>query len=153
MGANVLRKKTVTALLALVGTLLAGMVTAGPATAAEMDPVITGTPVPANGRVSCYGYYGTFKAETLVFVVDWITSSNECFGIATDNTIWHAWPNSGGWHPMPGNGHADSVAFGLFREDPVTKFKKAAVYAIVNDSFWCQNYYPSTDWSGWYRCG
>jgi hypothetical protein len=153
VGDDVLRRKTVTVLLALVGTLLAGVLTAGSAAAAQEVPVMQATSVPANGRVSCYGYYGTFRTDTLVIVVDWITSSNECFGIATDNTIWHTWPNSGGWRPMPGNGHADSIAYTQFREDPVTKFRKIAVYAAVNDSYWCQNYYPSTDWGGWYRCG
>jgi hypothetical protein len=110
------------------------------------------TPVPANGRVSCYGYYGTFKTGTDVMVVDWETSSDECFGISTDRTIWHAWPNSGGWKRMPGNGHADYI-YPLVVE---TSTKARVVMVSIPSAprwRWCQNYTPSTNWTGdWYDC-
>jgi hypothetical protein len=110
------------------------------------------TPVPAGGRVSCYGYYGTFKAGTDVMVVDWETSSDECFGIATDRTIWHVWPKSGGWKPMPGNGHADYVY-----PEVVERSDKARAVMVSIPSAprwrWCQDYFVSTDWTGsWYDC-
>jgi len=110
------------------------------------------TPVPANGRVSCYGYYGTFKVGTEVMVVDWATSSDECFGIATDRTIWHTWPGSGGWTPMPGNGHADYIYDYIVEGSD--GFRAISVYIPSAPSyFWCQNYTPATGWTGdWYDC-
>jgi hypothetical protein len=153
-------------LLALLGTLF----TTAQASAAPVNPAGTDgtygttatppsrmTPVPANGRVSCWGYYGTFKTGTHVMVVDWQTSSDECFGIATDRTIWHAWPNSNGWHRMPGGGHADFI-YNLPYEQP-DGFRMVPVFASSNGTYWCQNYYPATGypsfgWTGdWYLCG
>lgn len=130
------------------------LLTAGSAAAAPGSPdILAVTPVPASGQVSCYGYFGTFKAGTDVVVIGWDSSSNECFGIATDRTIWHTWPNSGGWRRMGGNGHADEIAWPWFTEDPATGWRQAAVYAASNDSIWCQDYYPTSDWTGiWYRC-
>lgn len=110
------------------------------------------TPVPSTGRVSCFGYFGTFKIGTHVMVVDWATSSDECFGIATDRTIWHTWPGSGGWTPMPGNGHADDI-YPLIVENLSTGYRSVTV--VIPGAaipFWCQDYTPSTDWTGWYAC-
>ena len=136
-----------------VGTLFdAGQVSAAPAQpVGTTGTIIRETPVPANGKVSCYGYYGTFKVGTDVIVVDWNTSSDECFGIATDRTIWHTWPGSGGWRPMPGNGHADGIY--SIAEDSTTGFRGVSVFVTSNSSIWCQNYYRSGGWTGsWYRC-
>jgi hypothetical protein len=149
--------KIAVVLMALFGTLF----TTGQASAAPTNNdgtygtagVITRmTAVPANGRVSCFGYYGTFKTGTYVMVVDWATASDECFGIATDRTIWHVWPNSGGWKPMPGGGHADLI-YGEIVENVTTGARGIAVFATTNGTYWCQNYYRSTDWTGdWYLC-
>jgi hypothetical protein len=135
------------------GTLLgAGLASAEPdQTEGTTAGIIRVTPVPANGRVSCYGYYGTFKAGTDVIVVDWATASDECFGIATDRTIWHAWPNSGGWKPLPGNGHADHVY--RFVEyvnpsSPVYRYRAVFVHADSNNTDWYQWYYPNSGWTG-----
>ncbi|MGB3441637.1 MAG: hypothetical protein WBA97_23065 [Actinophytocola sp.] len=130
-----------------------GQAPAGPEQPVETTGEITRmTPVPANGRVSCYGYYGTFKAGTEVMVVDWATSSDECFGIATDRTIWHTWPGSGGWTPMPGNGHADYI-YPFIDEDP-DGYRVVVVHIPSAPRYWwCQNYYPSVGWTGdWYDC-
>lgn len=113
--------------------------------------VVRMTPVPASGRVSCYGYYGTFKAGTEVMVVNWDTVADECFGIATDRTIWHVWPNSGGWRPMPGGGHADYIVNYAYEEpngyrDIMVWIPGAAI------PFWCQDYLHTTGWRGWYNC-
>jgi hypothetical protein len=145
-------------LLALLGTLFStAQASAAPArepagTYGTTGTVTRMTPVPANGRVSCYGYYGTFKTGTYVMVVDWVTSSDECFGIAPDRTIWHAWPNSGGWKRMPGNGHADHMYTGIAEwSDGV---RAVPVFVSSNGTYWCQNYYPTTGWTGdWYLCG
>lgn len=140
-------------LMALVGALLVtGQASATTQEPASVNGTVTRmTPVPANGRVSCYGYYGTFKAGTYVMVVDWVTSSDECFGIATDRTIWHTWPGSGGWKRMPGNGHADFINSDIWEwTDGV---RTVSVFVVSNGSYWCQNYYPVDGWEGfWYRC-
>lgn len=141
-------------LIALFATLFGAV----PASATPEQPMGTNgtvtrmTLVPANGRVSCYGYYGTFKPATYVMVVDWVTSSDECFGIATDRTIWHTWPGSGGWTPMPGGGHADLIHTGIV-ELP-DGFRAVSIYAQSNNTYWCQNYEPTKGgWSGdWYLC-
>jgi hypothetical protein len=141
-------------LLALLGTLFSAT---AQASAASAEPVgVEGTvtrmaPVPANGRVNCYGYYGTFKTGTYVMVVDWVTTSDECFGIAPDRTIWHAWPGSGGWRQMPGNGRADHMYTGIVEwSDGV----RTVPVFVSSGSYWCQNYYPGSGWEGvWYRCG
>lgn len=113
--------------------------------------VVRMTPVPASGIVSCYGYYGTFKAGTEVMVVNWDTVADECFGIATDRTIWHAWPNSGGWKPMPGNGHADFID-DVALEDPDIPFRDIAVIIPgAANPYWCQSFYEGA-WQGWYNC-
>ncbi|MFD8497838.1 hypothetical protein [Amycolatopsis sp. NPDC059657] len=105
-----------------------------------------------NGRVSCAGYYGTFKAGSYAMVATWDNSGDayECFGIATDRTIWHAWPGSGGWKPMPGNGHADD-AYSIYQDS----FRRIVMVAIPNAPrpLWCQDYTRSTGWTGkWYEC-
>ncbi|UOZ04941.1 hypothetical protein [Amycolatopsis sp. WQ 127309] len=103
------------------------------------------TAVPAGGRVSCYGYYGTFKAGTYVMVVDWIHTSDECFGISTDRTIWHAWPNSGGWKKMGGNGLADTIAYA---EDEGTNGSKGVVVRVAaSNKYWVQRYAPPLGWT------
>ncbi|TDP97604.1 hypothetical protein [Labedaea rhizosphaerae] len=108
------------------------------------------TPVPASQRVACYGYYGTFKAGSSVMVVDWIHTSDECFGISTDRTIWHAWPNSGGWKKLGGGGSADDVAGVVNEQSDGTK--GVVVWAASNNSYWAQEYHPVTGWTNsWYR--
>ena len=116
------------------------------------------TAVPAGGRVSCYGYYGTFKAGSHVMVVDWATASDECFGIATDRTIWHAWPGANGWHRLPGDGHADDVT-GIMAEitDPMNLnygARGVVVHASTNNTNWYQLYELPGGWTGdWNQLG
>lgn len=126
---------------------------AAPAQPIGATGIIAVTPVPANGRVSCYGYYGTFLVGSDVIVVDWYTTNNnECFGIATDRTIWHAWQGSGGWKPLPGNGHADDT-WGTYENlDTHQRTIKVVIYGAPQP-YWCQDYTPSTNWDGdWYAC-
>ena len=140
-------------LLALLGTLFS---TAQASAAPAGENGTTGTvtrmaPVPADGRVNCYNYWGTFKTGTYVMVVDWVTTVDECFGIAPDRTIWHAWPGSGGWKRMPGNGRADHMYTDIVEwSDGV----RTVPVFVGSGSYWCQNYYPGAGWEGvWYRCG
>jgi hypothetical protein len=126
---------------------------ASAAPAQTMGPawgIIRQTPVPANGRVSCFGYYGTFKVGTDVIVVDWDHTSDECFGIATDRTVWHTWPNSGGWTPMAGGAHADGI-YSVGPEDSYGN-KSVSVFVNSNSSVWAQDYDYIDGWKGsWYR--
>jgi hypothetical protein len=130
--------------------------TAATAPASTNGTVTRTTLVPADGRVSCYGYYGTFKPATYVIVIDWVTASDECFGITADRRIWHTWPGSGGWKVMPGNGHADLVNTAIVELGDGTR--GVSVFATTNGTTWCQNYYPDNragapGWTGdWYLC-
>ncbi|MFJ6673599.1 hypothetical protein ACIQMJ_21025 [Actinosynnema sp. NPDC091369] len=160
--------------LALVGALLGSLFSAGSASAqgrsagtqsggtgsgqvrasatqpADIDRV---TAVPSTGKVSCYGYTGTFLAGTNVVVVNWLSTDDECFGIATDRTIWHAWPGSGGWHKMPGGGYADSVAYSLFLENPSTEQREVVFWTRSSDKFWCQDFRLPGGWDAfWFEC-
>jgi hypothetical protein len=160
--------------LALVGTLLGSLLGAGSASAqgrsagtqlavtrsaqvgasaiqpADIDRV---TAVPSTGKVSCFGYTGTFKTGTSVVVVNWLSTDDECFGIATDRTIWHAWRDSGGWHKMPGGGYADSIAYSLFLENPSTEQREVVVWARSSNTFWCQDFRLDGGWDAfWFAC-
>ncbi|MFD8499854.1 hypothetical protein [Amycolatopsis sp. NPDC059657] len=137
-------------LLALVGGLLGAALNAGPASADEY-PNVRDVAVPASGKVTCFGYTGTFRARTTVALVDWKSSNDECFGITPDRTVWHTFPNAGGWQRMGGTRPAGAVASGLFRENPLT----GAKVAVVADGavFYCQNYRRPVGWTDiWYRC-
>ena len=117
---------------------------------ADIDRV---TAVPSTGKVTCYGYTGTFRAGTNVVVVNWLSTSDECFGIATDRTIWHAWPDSGGWHKMPGGGYADSIAYSVFLEEPSTGQREVVVWTRSSDKFWCQDFRRPGGWDAfWFEC-
>jgi hypothetical protein len=60
---------------------------------------------------TCFGFTGTFKTGTTVQHADWNwdDKTDECFGIAPDRTIWHAYRTSGGWLKMPHNSRADDT--------------------------------------------
>ena len=105
------------------------------------------TDVPPGGRVSCFGYYGTFLAGSRVVVVDWVHTSDECFGIATDRTIWHAWVGSGGWQRMPGTFYADDIAGIRDESADGTKGIRVREDTIYHHSYY-QLYTPSAGWSG-----
>ncbi|MFE2756692.1 hypothetical protein ACFXGA_32325 [Actinosynnema sp. NPDC059335] len=101
---------------------------------------------------TCFGYTGTFRDGSSVVYVDWITTGDECFGIAPDRTIWHAWPGSGGWQMMPGNGRADDTR-DHFYENTSTGSRTAGVWVADGTGYWCQDYTPSGGWTGhWYDC-
>ncbi|WIX85640.1 hypothetical protein [Amycolatopsis sp. DG1A-15b] len=136
------------------GSVLVG---GGRASAAPAQPAGTAATaywasVPANGRVNCFNYWGTFKQGTDVLVVDWATSStNECFGIAPDRTIWHAWTGSGGWKVMPGNGRADYIYD--VGENVANGARVVMVSVAGSTSLWCQYYYRDGGWTGsWPVC-
>jgi hypothetical protein len=122
------------------------------ASSAAQEPAATAgtayhfTPVPASGRLPCFGYYGTFKQGSFVMVVDWVHTSDECFGISTDRTIWHAWPNSGGWKKMDGNGLADDIAYAV--DEGSNGSKGVVVWVAGSNKYWVQRYAPPLGWTG-----
>ncbi|MDX3190106.1 hypothetical protein PV458_16995 [Streptomyces sp. MN03-5084-2B] len=128
-----------------------GRAAAAPAQPAGTSPTVRIAPIPDDGRVNCFNYVGTFKQDTGVWVVGWQGGSTyECFGIAPDRTIWHAWPGSGGWKPMPGNGRADFV-FDAW--DNTAGDRRITVYVTAISTPYCQNYSRSGGWTGhWYPC-
>lgn len=108
------------------------------------------TPVPAGGRVSCYGYYGTFKVGSRVMVVDWIHSSDECFGVATDGSVWHTWPASGGWKKMGGSIDASDIS-GPWPEQ-ANGTKGVEVWLEFDHTVWYTRYSLPLGWTNeWAR--
>ena len=145
--------KVAVLLLALLGALFTtAQASAAPAGEnGTTGSVINMAPVPADGKVNCFNYIGNFKTGTYVMVVDWLTSTQECFGIAPDRTIWHTWPGAGGWKRMPGNGRADLMYTGIVEWSDGAR---TVPVFVSSGSYWCQNYYPGIGWEGvWYRCG
>jgi hypothetical protein len=102
MGKVLMRRKIMSILAIAATAVTALLVVAGPAQ--------------ADIRRNCFGYTGNFKSGTRMEYADWNSDStpDECFGIAPNRTIWHAWPHSGGWFEMPNDGRADNVV-GSFR--------------------------------------
>jgi hypothetical protein len=130
--------------LVVAGFALTAAVTAAPSAAASTSAYFVA--VPALGHVNCYNYVGTFKQGSHVMVVDWIHGSDECFGIAPNRTIWHAWPGSGGWQKMAGSGLADDIFLPV--QEHADGTRGVTVRVTANNSVWIQLYYPSTGWTG-----
>jgi len=98
-----------------------------------------------------YGYKGTFRDGTKILDVNWFNSGRwESFGIAPDRTIWHAWPDSGGWRQMPGNGRADHVTAAYW--NTTTGIRIVEVYVSSNGSYWCNTDPGNGRWGGWWNC-
>jgi len=156
-GDEMLRRLTImtTGLLlagALVGT--ASPAWAGAAPTAGRGPAVVRVSAPSGVHplsytLNCFGYIGTFKSGSRVMLVDWTAngSVDECFGIAPNRTIWHAWPNHR-WIEMPNNGLAD---------DTDVAFLDGAGHHVVSVwvanpfSFWCSTL--TSGWQRWVRCG
>lgn len=99
---------------------------------------------------SCFGYTGTFKDASVVIEAnyDYTGATEECFGIAPNRTIWHAWPNSGGWKQMPNNGRADNMA-GWYKNGD----GRVGVIVYVNSvGDYCSLRNQGPGWGGWFRC-
>jgi hypothetical protein len=151
----------VLAMTALLGASL--LTTASPASA--MPPVSCDNPGGSvcynntdyiSGTLSwpyeCFGWVGDFKGNSRVMLVDWNKDNrwDECFGIAPNRAIYHAWPNSVGWDPMPNGGAADDVAsaflyLGVYRTVKV----RVATYAYIG--YYCSSLINNS-WGSWGRC-
>jgi hypothetical protein len=105
-----------------------------------------------NFKYSCFGYTGTFWAGTRIALVDWQQdgSIDECFGIAPDSTIWHAWRNSGGWKQMPHNGRADDTDAAYYHPNG-NRFITVFVYGQFSVKEYWESTYSNGSWGPWYR--
>jgi hypothetical protein len=126
-----------------LGLLLTG------ALAATAMPAMAQTPVTtflyggaSNFDFPCFGYKGHFRGGTYIAEVDW-GGFSECFGIAPDGTIWHAWRNSGVWQQMPDNVRADHISFAYRDRDghrgiavEVHEDHLVTLYESTYGSFW-----------------
>jgi hypothetical protein len=124
--------------------------TSGSNAAPVVQRIAVGEPGVADYRARCFGYVGTFRDGTAILVVDWNAdgTADECFGIAPNRTIWHAWPNSRRWHVMPHNGRADDTWNAFYNSAG-----QRTVQVYVNPGqVWCSSYRPG-GWQRWVRCG
>jgi hypothetical protein len=107
-------------------------------------------PVPPNGQAPCFNFWHTFIPGTQIRQVDWNGDRvwDECYGIAPDRTIWHAWPGHG-WVKMPGPGLADNT---LPAQLAGGNHRMVVYVAGPPASHWYTELLPS-GWSSWFRCG
>jgi hypothetical protein len=97
---------------ALVGLAVAAALIATPAAASASV-----VPQPKTMTYECFGYTGTFKYGTIILKPDWDRATSgptkgpdECFGVAPNGVVYHAWRNHP-WIPMPyHNVLADNMA-------------------------------------------
>ena len=127
-------------------------VSASDARNANVPPVVV-TPQSANAAAAftCSTYSGTFRANSNspFGVISWSNGTEECFGIAPSGTIWHSWPNSGGWKEMPNNGRGVYVYAGYDYG-----YGKAIEVISSSGAFWCSFLdYETNTWGRWYENG
>jgi hypothetical protein len=108
---------------------------------------------PANATTwttECWGREGTFKGDADVMVVDWNGDNrwDECFGIAPNRAIYHAWPNSVGWDPMPNGGLADEV-FSAFLYQ--SRYHTVSVWVSTVSRYYCSSLIGN-GWQPWGQC-
>ena len=143
MGKTTLRSRIIS-MMAIVATAFATL-------------FVAAAPAQADTHHSCFGYTGNFKTGTRIEYADWNSdgTTDECFGIAPDRTIWHAWPHSAGWAEMPHEGRADNLV-GSFHGSFGSPGKARVVIVRVtggNDYYsWLWDSYASQGWYGWSQC-
>ncbi|MFC5721018.1 XRE family transcriptional regulator [Streptomyces gamaensis] len=96
--------------------------------------------------VTRYGYQGTFSEGSHVMDAPW----KESFAVAAKRTIWHAWPGSGGWQPMPHNGWADDIT-GVYQEKNGSR-RMVEVWVAHSNSYWCSESPGDGAWGRWRNC-
>lgn len=109
----------------------------------DARPIVNGT-----FTYQCFGREGIFKGDSNILIVDWDRDGrdDECFGIAPNRVIYHAWENSVGWDPMPNNGRADDMWFPFFYEN---RYRTVSV-SVVGKGFYCSSLIGS--WKPWGPC-
>jgi len=123
-------------------------------TAAVMAGAVLATASPAHASAqsspdSCFGYTGAFKTGSKVLKVDWEDANtvvDECFGVAPDRTIWHAWPGSGGWQEMPNNGRADNMLTPFYS---VQGRRAVAALVASTNTVYCSMRNAGPGWGVW----
>jgi hypothetical protein len=102
----------------------------------------------ASEPYTCFGYTDTFKSGSLM-AVDWNgdRTRDECFAIAPNQTIWHAWPRSGAWRVMPNNGVADDTS-GAWTDSAGRRVVSVWVNGYGRYCSWL----TSSGWQGWHGC-
>jgi hypothetical protein len=107
------------------------------------QPIVNGT-----YTYQCFGREGVIKGDSKVLIVDWNKDGrdDECFGIAPNRAIYHAWPSSVGWDPMPNNGLADDTWFPFFYQN---KYHTVSV-SVAGKGFYCSSLIGS--WQPWGPC-
>jgi hypothetical protein len=72
--------------------------------------VVAPSPASADYQARCF-YPGVFRDGSSILRVDLNNdgTTDKCFGIAPNRTIWNSWPRSNGWWELPNNGRADDV--------------------------------------------
>jgi hypothetical protein len=149
-------------LLAVTLMVAGGLLALTPATANASNPACTNSrgvvcfayaspagTTPDWSTNYCFNQEGHFRLGTSVIKVDWTSngSFDECFGIAPDRRIYHAWPNSVGWDPMPNNGLADIVDIAF----PVSGNHTISVFVYSNNKDYCSTLAQGA-WTPWYIC-
>lgn len=97
--------------LVLVPAAAAAETRAAADTVVWYQPRYNSIPAEAAYTGECFGREGRFKGGAFILKVDWNRDKrwDECFGISPDRQIFHAWPSSVGWDPMPHGGRADNT--------------------------------------------
>jgi lysophospholipase L1-like esterase len=98
---------------------------------------------------NCFGFTGWFKLGSHVEQADWDGDGlpNECFGIAPDRRIYHAWPGHR-WVEMPNGGRADDVDSSYVES---TASRRRGVRVVVSDvGRYCSTL--DSKWSPWSLC-
>jgi hypothetical protein len=95
----------------------------------------------------CFGYTGYFRSGSYVMGADWDRNGtvDECFGIAEDRTIWHAWPGSGSWQEMPHNGRADDTDSYF-----ISQGRRTVRVFVSPNQLYCSSL--GSSWMTWVRC-
>jgi len=102
-----------------------------------------------SGKVTCFGFVGTFIPGTHVQHANWngVGAPDECYGIAPGRTIWHAWPGHS-WVQMPNAGRADNT---LPPQLAGGNHRMVVYVAGPPASHWYTDLHCAA-WTGWARC-
>lgn len=97
--------------------------------------------------VSAFGYGGEAICGTEALTVYSGGVAKEAFVIGTNWAIWHAWPDSDGWHSLGGVAeHTTANGVYLLSSNPYVIWTYG-----TNGSPYCSNW-GIPNWSSWYAC-
>jgi hypothetical protein len=110
--------------------------------------VAMASPASASFNEWCW-HRGTFRDGTIVMRVDWDGggSTDECFGIAPDRTIWHDWATSGGWQILRRDGRADCMAGWAWH--PHTPYRRVYVGVVGYGLYSTELSTVTGEWQPW----